>query len=139
MSFILTVIKLVGPLLSPYVCFSCAPVVFLDYFSFAVLTVFFSVRQTPRLEPEQPLPYPCCAFCHSSLVTRCFLLRSSQLTQSRQRFQLTLLRVLKQGKGLLSPCQFCISRIGYVFGIFCIIQMHQYTNVLLLQLQSIIY
>lgn len=43
-SFILTVIKLVGPLLYPYLCFSCAPVVFLDYFSFAVLTVFFSVR-----------------------------------------------------------------------------------------------
>lgn len=42
-SFILTVTKLVGPVLSPYVCFSCAPVVFLDYFSFAVLTVFFSV------------------------------------------------------------------------------------------------
>ena len=43
-SFILTVIKLVGPLLSYCVGFSCAPVVFLDYFSFAVLTVFFPVH-----------------------------------------------------------------------------------------------
>ena len=43
-SFILTVIKLVGPLLSYCVCFSWAPVVFLDYFSFAVLTVFFTVH-----------------------------------------------------------------------------------------------
>ena len=79
-------------------------------FFFCCVNCFLSCAlDPPRLEPKQPLPYPCCAFFHSSLITPCFLLKSSQLTQSRQRFQFTFLRVLNQGKGLLSPCQFCIS------------------------------
>lgn len=58
-------------------------------------------------------------YFHSSLISLCFLLEPSQLTQSRGRFQFTFLGLWCKGKDCCFPASSAEVEAGYVFGIFC--------------------